>query len=166
LLALAVPSTAAATESRERDALGQLPRTVVTASPAVRAAGSSEQRLLAEINRVRAAHRLPAMRGDRRLALAASWHSAYMLEKNYFGHHGFTSRIRRARARGPIFSENIAMASGRTTDARLIVQMWMQSPPHRANLLRRGFRRVGLAAAVGPFQGSQAALVTAEFAGR
>jgi uncharacterized protein YkwD len=167
LSALAVPTTAAATSARERDALAELPKTPRRADAATaRTAGENEARLLDEINRVRSAHRLPAMRADRRLALAARWHSAYMLRTNYFGHHAFTWRIKRARARGPIFSENIAMAPGTTTDARLVVQMWMTSPPHRANLLRRGFRRIGLAAPVGPFQGTAASLVTAEFAGR
>ena len=165
--ALAVPTTAAATSARERDALAELPQTPRRVdTTTVYTAGSSEGRLLDEINRIRAARSLPAMRADRRLALAARWHSAYMLRTNFFGHHAFTWRIKRARARGPLFSENIAMAPGTTTDAHLVVQMWMASPPHRANLLRRGWRRIGLAAAVGPFQGTAASLITAEFAGR
>jgi uncharacterized protein YkwD len=164
---LAVPSTALATNARERDALAEIPSTPRRAElTSASTAGTSEALLLDEINRVRTARGLPAMRGDRRLALAARWHSAYMLRTNTFSHHAFTWRIKRARARGPVFSENIGMASGNTTDARLVVEMWMASPPHRANLLRRGFRRIGLAAAVGPFQGSTASLVTAEFAGR
>jgi len=167
LSALAVPSTAVATNARERDALAKIPTTPRRAELTnASRAGTSETQLLDEINRVRAARGLPAMRADRRLALAARWHSAYMLRTNTFGHHAFTWRIKRARARGPVFSENIAMAAGTTTDARVVVQMWMESPPHRANLLRRGFRRIGLAASVGPFQGAAASLVTAEFAGR
>ena len=167
MLALAVPSTALAMTARERDALTEIPATPRRAgSGNAPTAGAGEAQLLDEINRVRSARGLPALRGDRRLALAARWQSAYMLRTNTFSHHAFTWRIRRARARGPAFSENIALTPGRTTDARVVVQMWMASPPHRANLLRSGFRRIGLAAAVGPFQGTAAALVTAEFAGR
>jgi uncharacterized protein YkwD len=129
--------------------------------------GATTKQLLDEINRIRAVNGLPAMRADWRLKQAARLHSNDMLRKNYFGHQGFMYRIRRVRARGPHFSENIAMVAGSTTNARLIVQMWMDSPPHRANLLRFGFRRIGLSALVGPFLGEpSAAVVTAEFAGR
>ena len=47
-----------------------------------------------------------------------------------------------------------------------IVRMWLASPSHRANLLRRGFRRIGLAAAIGAFNGHDGAVVvTADFQG-
>ena len=42
----------------------------------------------------------------------------------------------------------------------------MSSPGHRANLLRPGFRRIGIGALVGRFSGySGATVVTADFAG-
>src|SRR5215207_11285898 len=83
LCALAVPSTAVATNARERDALVQMPTTPRRAELTnASRAGTSETRLLDEIIRVRAARGLPAMRADRRLALAARWHSAYMLRTN------------------------------------------------------------------------------------
>jgi uncharacterized protein YkwD len=42
--------------------------------------------------------------------------------------------------------------------------MWLTSPEHRANLLRRGFHRVGLGIAQGSFQGAAGAtIVTADF---
>jgi uncharacterized protein YkwD len=45
--------------------------------------------------------------------------------------------------------------------------MWLASPPHRANLLRPGFRTVGVGVARGTFQGyAGALLVTTDFAGR
>jgi uncharacterized protein YkwD len=39
--------------------------------------------------------------------------------------------------------------------------MWIQSPPHRENLLDRGFRRVGVGLA-----GGSTLMATADFAGR
>jgi uncharacterized protein YkwD len=39
--------------------------------------------------------------------------------------------------------------------------MWVESPPHRENLLDRGFSRVGVGVA-----GGSTRLVTADFAGR
>ena len=48
-----------------------------------------------------------------------------------------------------------------------VVQMWLTSPEHRANLLRPGFTRVGLATPVGTFAGSSdVTVVTADFGGR
>jgi uncharacterized protein YkwD len=44
--------------------------------------------------------------------------------------------------------------------------MWMESPGHRANILRPSFTRIGLGRRVGPFAGyGTAAVVTADFAG-
>ena len=44
--------------------------------------------------------------------------------------------------------------------------MWLNSPPHRKNLLRAGFRRVGVGAMMGTFSGTGGArVVTADFAG-
>jgi len=45
--------------------------------------------------------------------------------------------------------------------------MWMASPEHRANLLRPGYRTVGVGATRGTFQGyAHALVVTTDFAGR
>ena len=45
--------------------------------------------------------------------------------------------------------------------------MWLASPSHRANLLRRSFQRVGLGIVVGTFHGfAGTSMVTANFAGR
>jgi uncharacterized protein YkwD len=42
--------------------------------------------------------------------------------------------------------------------------MWLASPGHRANLLRPGFRRLGLGIATGSFPGQAGAtVVTADF---
>ena len=48
-----------------------------------------------------------------------------------------------------------------------LVRSWMNSPGHRANLLRSGWKRIGLGIARGTFQGYPgASIVTADFAGR
>jgi uncharacterized protein YkwD len=44
--------------------------------------------------------------------------------------------------------------------------MWMESPGHRANLLRPGWNRVGIGVRVGNFLGYPGAtVITADFAG-
>jgi hypothetical protein len=51
--------------------------------------------------------------------------------------------------------ENIAWGTGDLSTPRSIVQAWMNSPPHRENILDRTFRDIGLGVAVGvPQQGA------------
>jgi uncharacterized protein YkwD len=138
--------------------------TIVLLSPGV-AAGSPF--LLAAMNEVRAAHGLTPLRLDGRLQRAARAHSTDMVRRNYFAHGRFVSRLARFGVRGPRVGENLAWGVGAGADSRLIVQRWLASPRHRANLLRPGFRRVGLGLRAGPFAGyGNALVITADFAGR
>ena len=119
------------------------------------------------MNEARGAHGLAPLRFDPRLQRAARSHSGDMLRRNYFAHGRFTSRIARFGVRGSRVGENLAWGVGSRSDPREIVRAWLASPPHRANLLRRGFRRVGLGVLSGSFAGySGAVVVTADFAGR
>jgi uncharacterized protein YkwD len=136
-----------------------------TASAAVLT--STEAKLLRAVNRTRAAHGLRAVRYDATLERAARAHSAEMLAQAYFGHGDFGGRMRAFGARGPFLGENLAWGSGVYAGAGNIIRAWLASPEHRANLLRPGFRRIGIGALVGPFQGEgSAVVVTADFAGR
>jgi uncharacterized protein YkwD len=140
---------------------------LAASSGAARAAGltTAERALLSEINRARAGHGLPALRIDWRLQRAARGHSASMIRGDFFSHAAFSQRMRASRARGPAFGENLAWGTGSLASARAMVAQWLASPPHRANLLRRGFRRVGVATPAGNFRGVQARVATTDFAG-
>ena len=123
--------------------------------------------LLGAMNEVRTAHGLRPLRADARLERAAQAHSADMIRRRYFAHGRVAARLTRYGARGRRFGENLAWAAGEAADARTIVRLWLTSRRHRANLLRPGFRRVGIGALTGPFAGHGSALViTADFAGR
>jgi uncharacterized protein YkwD len=125
-----------------------------------------EQALLGELNQARSAHGLAPLRVDWRLERAARAYSEDMLRRDYFGHRAFASRIRLFGASGPVFGENLAWGVGAGAAASAIVRMWLNSPGHRRNLLRPGFRRVGLAAPRGEFLGYRGArVVTVDFAG-
>lgn len=82
-----------------------------------------------------------------------------MARRGYFDHGAFAVRLRRFGVRAPYIGENLAY--GTRLSAGEVVRMWIESPPHRENLLDRGFRRVGVGLA-----GSGTRLVTADFAGR
>ena len=126
----------------------------------------SELSLLRVMNEVRAAHGLAPLRADARLQRSARGHSHAMLRTQTFSHGSYTARIRRVGVRAPRVGENIAWGSGSYARARTIVNVWLASPPHRANLLRPGFWSVGVGALRGRFDGRTALMVTTDFAGR
>lgn len=136
---------------------------VSPAEPA--AAASPAEAVLAEVNRVRAGHGLRPLRRDGRLAQATQRHVGELMRRNVFEHGDLAGRLRRAGAAGPRFGENLAWGGG-SLAARRVVELWLNSPPHRRNLLRPGWRRVGIGVADGPFSGlSRARVVGAAFAG-
>jgi uncharacterized protein YkwD len=138
--------------------------TIMLVSPGV--AGASPP-LLSAMNEARAAHGLSPLRLDPKLQRAARAHSSDMIRRQYFAHGPFLSRLARFGVRGPRVGENLAWGIGSGADPHVVVRRWLASPRHRANLLRPGFRRVGISAVLGPFAGyGQAAVVTADFAGR
>jgi uncharacterized protein YkwD len=104
-------------------------------------------------NAERARHGLPMLRENWRLRSAASRHSARMVGSHFFDHTtpaGLTmsERIRgtgyTSGARAWSIGENIAWGSGRLATAAQIQSAWMHSPGHRANILQRSFREIGI----------------------
>ena len=127
----------------------------------------SESSLLTAMNEVRLANGLQPLHADMRLERAARAHSSKMLRTGSFYHGAFSARIRRTGVRAPRVGENLAWGQGSLGVARSIVGMWLASPSHRANLLRPGYRIVGVGALRGCFAGHRDTLmVTTDFAGR
>ena len=90
-----------------------------------------------------------------------------MLRTGSFFHGAFSARIRASGVKAPRVGENLAWAAGAVSQARAIVNLWLASPAHRANLLHSGYRTVGVGARKGTFEGlSSALVVTTDFAGR
>jgi uncharacterized protein YkwD len=140
---------------------------LLSAPTSAAAATSGERALIDEMNRVRAAHGAPPLRLDGVLERAARAHSRDMLRRGYFGHGNIARRLAGFGARGPAVGENLGWGVGSHGSAYAIVAAWLASPGHRANLLRRGFRRVGVGLVVGSFAGrGGTVVVTADFAGR
>jgi uncharacterized protein YkwD len=126
---------------------------------------SPEASLLQSINAVRASHGLAPVRLDVHLLRAARAHSADMMRRQYFAHGSVGQRVLSRGARGPVFGEDLAWSTNITAD--WVVNAWLNSPAHRAILLRPGFRRVGIGYSFGTFIGhGGAGVVTADFAGR
>jgi len=138
-----------------------------TAAPAAQAGGPridrGERGMIRSINHVRAAYGLRRLRAGRRLARAADAHTRTMLRANFFAHGSFAQRVRRYTHVRRV-GETIAMTS--SCSGRTVVQMWLNSPSHRAVLLSRGFRRVGIGRRVGRLGSMRACVVTADFGSR
>jgi uncharacterized protein YkwD len=138
-----------------------------TADAASTALTRTESSLLTAMNETRRAHGLLPLRADGRLERAARGHSAEMLHTGTFFHGSFSARIRGVGVRSPRVGENLAWSVGALSRARAIVNTWLNSPTHRANLLRPGYRIVGVGALRGTFSGRPGTLiVTTDFAGR
>jgi uncharacterized protein YkwD len=131
------------------------------------------------LNEERARHGLGALTENPLLDLAATAHSDDMVTRNYFEHdtpEGSTpeDRIRGTgyvRPPGRSVGENIAWGLGPKASPAAIVDHWMHSPPHRANILRAAFEEVGIGVAFGvpqlPGRRSGAgATYTTDFGGR
>jgi len=122
--------------------------------------------LLRAVNATRSAHHLRPLRVDATLTRAAQSHSRDMVAHGYFAHGAFRSRMLTFHARGPFVGENLAWGVGSMASPGAIVNEWLASPEHRANLLRPGFVRIGIGTSVGSFRGyGGATVVTADFAG-
>ena len=88
----------------------------------------------------------------------AARHSNDMVQNGFFGHTSpagstFIDRIMATGytrgARSWLVGENIVWGSGGLSTPASMVEAWMESPPHRANLLRGRFREIELSGARG-----------------
>jgi hypothetical protein len=106
-----------------------------------------EQTLLQLANRDRAALGLAPLKWSAPLAAAAHQHAVRMAQQNTLSHQlpgeaGLAERASQSGARFSTIAENIAEGPS----AESIHQQWMNSPPHRANLLDPQLDAVGIAA--------------------
>ena len=129
------------------------------------APGRSDGALLSALNQARLRHGMQPLVVDPKLEATARAHTLWMLHTGSFSHGNFAWRLLHSGARGPTFGENLAWGSGARAQAPAIVASWLASPEHRANMLRPGYRRIGLGALTGRFAGTTALVVTADFAG-
>src|SRR4051812_26344976 len=123
------------------------------AVPARGALRSASRETLCLLNRERAKHGLRPLRLNKRLSRASARHSRQMVHKRYFQHGNFVARILNVRyvSRRQAWSlaENIAWGTGSLSTPAQTVRAWMHSPGHRANILNRRFRDIGIGIALG-----------------
>jgi len=123
------------------------------AAPALHAQGASEvdltvaeQYLLTAANQERAAQGLPALHLDAALSEASAFHAEQMAEHDDISHQfpnepDLEDRGANAGAHFSLIAENV----GEAPTSVIIHNLWMNSPPHRANLLDPEVNAIGIA---------------------
>ena len=136
--------------------------------------------ILCVINEHRAVAGLDRLRASPQLDESAAWHSADMVAFGFLAHAapGRPSLFRRvsgsgyfARTTDGLYSENIGIAPLGGASATRVVDAWLQSPEHRANVLYPRFSDLGVGAAFTPphpvfYPGHSAVVLTTDFGRR
>lgn len=110
------------------------------------------------VNRIRVANGLRRLRVRNDLSRFALAHARLMVARKFFGHDipGGRTFARRARAspyakaaRRMSMGENLVWGGSDKSSPVAVVRSWMASPTHRANILRRDFRDIGVGVTLG-----------------
>ncbi len=173
-LAMALALTAAvgvsAADPREAEAAA----TVSTCSGGTITLSDTEKRSLDLHNQTRVSNGLSKFCVDSALQNAARAHSKEMIDKDYFSHNSyngetFSNRLKRygytpLPNRYWTVGENIAYnsASG-TASADKVHSQWMNSTGHKANILNKNFRQIGIGAVYGDYKGYNVTMWTVDF---
>jgi uncharacterized protein YkwD len=123
--------------------------------------------LISQINYFRTHHGLRALAWNADLQRAASAHSTNMAQHHVFSHTSasgvsWSTRIRWYGYRGSWIGENLAVGLYRPYR---MFEMWLASPPHRANVLSSHFNATGVGVVMGTWAGHLAIYVTDDFGG-
>src|SRR4051794_19789426 len=139
------------------------------------AAGSRHDRversIIRSINGIRAGNGLHSVHANRRLGRSADFHSRDMLRANFFAHassngDSFAQRVESFLPSNRIGETLAYVPKGQGSEGQRIVDMWMNSPPHRASLLNPSFRRIGVARRRGTLGNQRVTVFTADFASK
>jgi uncharacterized protein YkwD len=133
---------------------------LLPAAPAV--AADAEREAIDALNDVRRANGLRALRVSRSLNRSSGRYARRMIRQDFFGHGSRIQVAGRFRSAG----ETLAWHAGWRAQSRRTVRRWMHSPGHRAVLLSRRFRWVGMGLARGKLGSRVATTWVAHVGGR
>ena len=101
------------------------------------------------------------------LQRAARAHSKDMIRRDYFAHGNAGARLKRYGYDWRVYGENIAGGSGSYGAPGVIFRRWMNSRPHRKNILDNRFREIGIGTYTGNYRGYRNyTMYTADFGSR
>lgn len=123
-----------------------------------------ERVVLKLVNRTRVNHGLHRLRMSAKLERASRSHSREMVKYGFFSHDSHSGESFGARLirfgfaqTGCTFwkvGEDIAYGAGSAGSGKAIFKAWMNSPAHKAVILTKSFRRVGIGRAKGSYSGA------------
>ena len=147
----------------------------VRALPSAGNLSQQSRTILCLLNAERRARGLSALRLNARLTRASVSHSADMVANRYFAHdarngRSMGDRLRAVRYVSPtkrfMIGENLAWGTGQLATPEALIDAWMRSPGHRANILQPRYREVGVGIRLGAPKagaGDPAVTVTTDF---
>lgn len=144
------------------------------AEPATDTAADVAFTLLCDMNALRAQNGVRPLRWDWRLWAAAQRHAGDMAARRYISHVSLDGRALADRVlptgyipKNPdwMIGENLGFGTSTLSTPLATAFGWMNSPPHRENLLEPMFRDVGIGIAFGPISdgGQTGAIYVADF---
>ncbi len=109
---------------------------------------------------------LPSLILNSKLQAAALAKAKDLFKNQYFAHVsptgvGPAEVVEKAGYEYLAIGENLAL--GNFADDQAVVAAWMASPGHRANILNKKFREIGVAAVAGTFEGQKTWIAVQEF---
>jgi len=118
----------------------------------------TKEEIIKWTNYYREKNGLPALRENKKLDNSALLKLQDMFLKHYFSHYSPEGKdvsymIERAGYKFLTIGENLAM--GNFKDDKDLVDAWMASPGHRANILNPNYREIGVAVLKGTFEGKE-----------
>ncbi len=121
---------------------------------------------IAETNNQRLANNLPVLKENIKLNAAARAKAQDMFTKQYFEHvspigRGPADLAKTAGYDYLIIGENLAL--GNFENDKVLVQAWMDSPGHRANILNDKYTEIGVAVEKGTYEGRTVWMAVQEF---
>jgi uncharacterized protein YkwD len=125
----------------------------------------SVSELIAHTNQERAKAGLPPLQEDPRLNAAAAAKAQNMFEENYWAHYSPSGKdpwgfIQGAGYKFSYAGENLARNFETSPE---VVDAWMASPTHKANIINTHYTQIGMAVAEGMINGERTVLVVQEF---
>jgi len=124
-------------------------------------------------NQIRSQNGLPLLKDNAKLRKAAIGHSSTMVSQGFFDHTSpdgdtFVDRIIGAgytkKNEGWTLGENLAWGTGDLSTAQGVMDAWMNSAGHKANILKKAYREVGVGIRLGvPSDEGVGATITADF---
>jgi uncharacterized protein YkwD len=124
-------------------------------------------------NQIRAQRDLPLLKENAKLRKAAAGHSTDRVGDGFFDHTNldgdtFVDRILSSgyvkRNAGWSLGENLAWGTGDLSSPAGVMQAWMDSSGHKANILKKSYREIGIGVRLGvPSDEGVGATITTDF---